>query len=221
MEHSLKKITPPVSLMETAVDNIREAILSGQLPLGSKLSEQRLADVLGISRSPVRDALAALQSEGLVKISPKRGSFVFTPDLKEIDDLCEHRCILEIASVSRAIADNKATLIKEMSDAITNMQAAIQKEDINGYTSADMNFHNSMIRCGGNQSIAASYQRTIGPLVALRAHLFATMNNVIFRSMDEHITLLDACKSENLKKVSSVIEEHAQHLVEAYRNSLK
>ena len=76
MEHSLKKISQPISLMETAVGNIREAIISGQLPLGSKLSEQRLADTLGISRSPVRDALAALQSEGLVKISPKRGSFV-------------------------------------------------------------------------------------------------------------------------------------------------
>lgn len=220
MEHSLKKISQPISLMETAVESIRDAIISGQLPLGSKLSEQRLADTLGVSRSPVRDALASLQSEGLVKISPKRGSFVFTPDLKEVDDLCEHRCILEVASVGRAISENKASLIKGMSDAVTKMQAAIQKEDSNSYTKADMSFHNTMIQCGGNRSIAASYQRTIGPLMALRAHLFTTMNSTIQRSMDEHQLLLEACESENLQAIKTIIEEHSRHLVEAYRVSL-
>ena len=220
MEHSLKKISQPISLMETAVASIRDAIISGQLPLGSKLSEQRLADTLGVSRSPVRDALAALQSEGLVKISPKRGSFVFTPDLKEVDDLCEHRCVLEIASVSRAISENKVSLIKGMSDAVTKMQTAIQKEETNSYTKADMSFHNTMIRYGGNRSIATSYQRTIGPLMALRAHLFATMNSTIQRSMDEHQVLLDACENEDLEAVKAIIEEHSRHLVEAYRVSL-
>ena len=220
MEHSLKKISQPISLMETAVGNIREAIISGQLPLGSKLSEQRLADTLGISRSPVRDALAALQSEGLVKISPKRGSFVFTPDLKEVDDLCEHRCILEVASVRRAISENKAQLVKNMSDALAKMQAAIQKADTNSYTKADMAFHNALIQSGGNHSIASSYQRTIGPLMALRAHLFATMDSTISRSMEEHVALLSACKKEDIHAIETIIEEHSRHLVEAYRSSL-
>lgn len=220
MEHSLKKISPPVSLMETAVESIREAIVSGQLPLGSKLSEQRLADVLGISRSPARDALAALQSEGLVKISPKRGSFVFTPDLKEVDDLCEHRCILEVASIRRALTANKDALIKGMSDAIAKMQTAISNEDVNAYTKADMAFHNVLIQCGENRSIAASYQRTIGPLMALRANLFTSVNSTIFQSMNEHVTLLDACKDENIQAIEAIVEEHSRHLVEAYRHSI-
>ncbi|MCK5744797.1 MAG: GntR family transcriptional regulator, partial [Oricola sp.] len=58
MSLSLKRIDPPASLMEVTVDRIRDAIIAGDLPLGCKLSEQRLADKLGISRSPVRDALA-------------------------------------------------------------------------------------------------------------------------------------------------------------------
>lgn len=220
MEHRLKKISQPVSLMESAVESIREVIVSGQLPLGSKLSEQRLADTLGVSRSPVRDALAALQSEGLVIISPKRGSFVFTPDLKEVDDLCEHRGILEIASVLRAISKNKEPLIKGMSDAVNKMQNAINNEETENYTKADMMFHNTMIQCGGNRSIAESYKRTIGPLMALRAHLFLSMNNTIYRSMDEHVKLLKACEDENTQAVKSTIEEHTLHLGESYRASL-
>lgn len=216
MEHSLKKISPPASLMETAVGSIRAAIISGQLPLGSKLSEQRLADTFGISRSPVRDALAALQSEGLVNISPKRGSFVFTPDLKEVDDLCEHRSILEIASVRRALTENKTSLIKGMSATVTKMQTAIKKADTETYTKADIAFHNTLIQCGGNRSIAATYQRTIGPLMALRAHLFSAQNNTIDRSMDEHIALLNACDEENVPAVEAIIEEHSRHLVEAF-----
>lgn len=206
--------------METSIESIRDAIISGQLPLGSKLSEQRLADTLGVSRSPVRDALAALQSEGLVIVSPKRGSFVFTPDLKEVDDLCEHRCILEVASVCRALSENKELLIKEMSGAVAKMRTAIKSEDPSSYTKADMSFHNTMIQCGGNRSIAASYRRTIGPLMALRAHLFTVMNSTIYRSMEEHTALLDACEKEKLAVVKTTIEQHARHLVDAYRSSL-
>ena len=82
-------IKPPQSLMELTAERIREAIIRGELPLGSKVSEQKLADTLRISRSPVREALALLQIEGLIRVLPKRGSFVFTPDEKTVDDLCD------------------------------------------------------------------------------------------------------------------------------------
>lgn len=220
MNHSFEKIKQPLSLMEAAVQSIRGAIISGKLPLGGKLSEQRLADVLGISRSPARDALAVLQSEGLVNIFPKRGSFVFTPNLKEVDDLCEHRSILEIASIRRAIINNKQSLIKGMSDSIKNMRAGIENDDVETYTKADMAFHNILIQCGGNQSITTSYLRTIGPLMALRTHLFTVMSSSIERSMEEHIQLLEACENEDVQLIEGIIKEHSQHLVEAYKASL-
>ena len=153
MSSSLKRIDPPTSLMEVTVDRIRDAIIAGELPLGCKLSEQRLADMLGISRSPVRDALAALQVEGLVTISPKRGSFVFTPDLKAVDEINEHRCILEKASIRKAIADNHAALLKNMAAACTRMAEAARREDALQYTRGDMEFHNSIILSGGMASI--------------------------------------------------------------------
>ena len=220
MSSSLKRIEPPVSLMEVTVDRIRDAIIAGELPLGCKLSEQRLADMLGISRSPVRDALAALQVEGLVTISPKRGSFVFTPDLKMVDEINEHRCILEKASIRKAIAENHAALLKSMGAACTRMTEAVARRDPLEYTRGDMDFHNSIILAGGNRSIASSYKRTIGPLMALRTHLFTIMNENLGRSMSEHMSMLEACRAKNAEEAERLVGVHAAHLVDAYRLAL-
>lgn len=206
--------------MEVTTDRIRDAIISGDLALGAKLSEQRLADMLGVSRSPVSNALTALQSEGLVNIWPKRGSFVFTPDLEEIDDICEHRCLLETASLRRAIAHNQEALIQGLSKAIVKMKAATKKSDARGYTKADIEFHNTIIDCGGNRSIAAAYQRTISPLMALRTHLFTILNATLDSSMDEHLALLEECRKGNLRQAEKIVEEHSRHLVDAYREAL-
>jgi DNA-binding GntR family transcriptional regulator len=220
MRNSLKRIEQPMSLMEVTVDRIRDAIIAGELPLGCKLSEQRLADMLGISRSPVRDALAALQVEGLVTISPKRGSFVFTPDLKAVDEINEHRCILEKASIRKAIAHNQAALLKHLSAACARMTEAVERKDPLEYTRGDMDFHNSIIQSGGNHSIVSSYKRTIGPLMALRTHLFTIMNENLGRSMKEHMAILEAIRAKNANEAERLVDLHAAHLVDAYRLAL-
>jgi len=220
MSKNLTRIEPRASLMEVTTDRIRDAIISGDLALGAKLSEQRLADMLGVSRSPVSNALATLQAEGLVNISPKRGSFVFTPDLEEVDDICEHRCVLETAALRKAIAHNQEALIKGLSKAIAKMKRAALKGDAHRYTNGDIEFHNTIIRCGGNRSIESAYRRTISPLMALRTHLFTILNATLDNSMDEHLALLEACRNGNFQQAEKIIEEHSGHLVDAYREAL-
>lgn len=220
MSNSLKPIEPPFSLMQITIDRIRDAIIAGELPLGCKLSEQRLADQLGVSRSPVRDALAALQREGLVTVSPKRGSFVFTPDLKSVDEINEHRCLLEKASIRKAIARNHAALLDSLGAACARMSKAVEENDPLQYTRGDMEFHNSIILSGGNHSIASSYRQTIGPLMALRTHLFMIMNENLGRSMKEHLDMLEACRAKNADEAERLIDVHAAHLVDAYRLAL-
>lgn len=221
MQKTLNKIQPTVSLTEKTADRIRDAIISGYLELGSKLSEQRLADILGISRSPVRDALATLQVEGLVNVSPKRGSFVFTPDLKAVDDLCEHRSILESASIRKAISSNKDTLVRSLDKAVVTMERAIEKDDPAGFTKGDIEFHNAIIASGRNRSIAFTYRRTISPLMALRTHLFVAMNEKLDRSMDEHLAMIEACKRGDADDAAALAEIHIYQLSDAYRAALE
>lgn len=216
----MKPVEHPKSLMEVTAEKIRFAIVSGELPLGSKLSEQRLADTLGVSRSPVRDALAALQSEGLVMISPKRGSFVFTPDLPVVDELCEHRAILETAALRLGVARNYQGLVEQLEKSCAAMQAALAADDPHGYTLADNQFHNAIIDGAANRSLSKSYNLTISPLKALRTHLFTIMTENTDRSLREHHQVIEAIRVKDVDLAVSDLAEHIGHLAEAFRAKL-
>ena len=213
----MKPITPPQSLMELTAERIRDAIIQGELPLGSKVSEQKLADMLQISRSPVREALALLQIEGLIRVLPKRGSFVFTPDEKTVADLCDHRAVLEAACLKFAIERNPNALVGGLRQGFDQMQRAIAHNDSAAYSQADLRFHRAIVQSSDNRSMAKVYDTTIGPLMALRTHLFTTMNAHLDRSMAEHTALLEACENRDLASAQGVVTEHVQHLAEHYR----
>lgn len=221
----MKPIAPQKSVMELTAERIRAAILSGALPLGSKLSEQSLADTLGISRSPVREALALLQIEGLVRVLPKRGTFVFTPDGKVVQDLCEHRTVLECACLDLALQRRPAQLVAGLRKAMDKMQRAIAAGDWQGYSAGDMRFHHAIIDGGDNLSMARVYDTTLGPLTALRTHLFTAMNaqldpSQVDRSMAEHAAILAACQADDAPQAQAVLSTHIRHLAETYNAAL-
>lgn len=207
--------------MELTADRIRDAIVAGELGLGSKLSEQRLADALGVSRSPVRDALAALQAEGLVKIERSRGTFVFTPDPDEVDDLCEYRAVLETFAIRKAIERNPETLIQQLRNAQTVMQKALKTENSVLYTQGDLQFHKSIIEASGNRAVRDAYHRTISPVKALRTHLFTIMNERLDRSLNEHTGIVQACIDKDAERAALRLKEHIFILAVVFRTALK
>lgn len=207
--------------MELTADRIRDAIVAGELGLGSKLSEQRLADALGVSRSPVRDALAALQAEGLVKIERSRGTFVFTPDPDEVDDLCEYRAVLETFAIRKAIERNPETLIQQLRNAQTDMQKALKTENSVLYTQGDLQFHKSIIEASGNRAVRDAYHRTISPVKALRTHLFTIMNERLDRSLNEHTGIIQACIDKDAERAALRLKEHIFILAVVFRTALK
>lgn len=215
----MKRLEPNRSLMEVTADRIRSAIVSGELELGSKLSEQKLADMLGVSRSPVHNALALLQYEGLVVVQPHVGSFVCTPGIKEAFDLCDHRSVLECASLRMALQNDPVGLLKALKEHAQTMTRAMEKNDNTAYTLGDMAFHAAIIDHGGNKSISRAYAHTIGPLMALRTHLFTTMNTHLDRSMAEHIAVIDACQNNDPEHAEAILRTHIGHLVAEYQGA--
>lgn len=215
----MKPISPPQSVMELTALQIRDAIIQGELPLGSKVSEQKLADRLQVSRSPVREALALLQIEGLVRVLPRRGTFVFSPDEKSISDLCDHRAMLEAACLELALERNAKSLVGGLRQGMDRMQRAIAKSDSVAYASADLSFHRAIIQGSDNRSMAKVYDTNFGPLMALRTHLFTTLNAHLDRSMAEHAALLEACENNDLARAQAVASTHIRHLAEHFRAS--
>mgnify|MGYP000686981014 CR=1 FL=1 len=88
-------VGPLNRLAEIAAKEIRDAILTGAFKLGENISEDRLVAQMGISRTPIRDAMAILSREGLVNVRPKRGSFVFETSLEDLAAICDYRQMLD------------------------------------------------------------------------------------------------------------------------------
>lgn len=213
----MKPLSPQRSLMEITVDRIRDAIISGELALGSKLSEQKLAETLGISRSPVHNALALLQYEGLVVVQSNVGSFVFTPSIKDALDLCGHRAVLECASLRLALERDRNHLIDGLVAATTRMQQAAQTSDTVAYTKGDMAFHAHIVNCSGNSSMARTYPHTIGPLMALRTHLFTNLNAHPDQSLAEHEAVINACRDGDVESAVQIVKNHIGQLIARYQ----
>jgi DNA-binding GntR family transcriptional regulator len=93
MNHTTMRrlLTRPKSLTDLAHDSIRQLIVGGELPMGAQLSEATLAAQLGISKTPVREALLRLRADGLIDIQPQRGTFVFSLTPRQVEEICVFR----------------------------------------------------------------------------------------------------------------------------------
>ena len=212
----MKSIKIPKSLIEETIGRIREAILTGELALGSKLSEQRLADMLGVSRSPVAQALAVLKTEGLVEVYPKRGSFVYMPDARTVIELCEYRTILETAALQFSLKRQAQALISSMRTALEAMNHALEKGDLQAYSNHDMEFHLAFLTHGGNRQLELAYNRTISTVIGVRTHVFLTGSPLPVRSMNEHRQILAACEAGNAEEACRLLQMHIHHLAEDF-----
>ncbi|RYE82321.1 MAG: GntR family transcriptional regulator, partial [Hyphomicrobiales bacterium] len=139
-------------------ERLRRAILDGEVELGDALSEDKLASRLGVSRSPVHEALTALEQEGLIDIRPQRGSFVFLPTREDIENLCEFRRMVEAEALSLAMARKRAETLAAMTIAARKMDEAILADDHYGSANADTEFHLAAIESCANPYLINAYR---------------------------------------------------------------
>ncbi len=184
----LSRIERPKRLVETALETMRKAIVEGDWGLGEKISESSIAKQLGVSKTPVREALVLLQREGLVDIRPQSGTRVFTLRPGELTHLCDLRQALETAAVRLAAERDLPGLGRELKAIVERMSRARQRADIRGYLRLDGAFHEALIRASENPYLVASYDLVAGKIAALRTHL-GTDPHHLEKSFAEHIDI--------------------------------
>jgi DNA-binding GntR family transcriptional regulator len=150
---------PALSAAERVYRYAKDAILARRLGTDDLLTEGDLADAVGVSRTPVREALLRLQSDGLVRLLPKRGALVLpvTPD--EVADVLETRRLVEGFAIRKAIAaPARDGLCERLGDQLARMRAAMRRRDARGYTEADRDFHEAIVAATGNQILITLYR---------------------------------------------------------------
>ncbi|MEI4472439.1 GntR family transcriptional regulator [Frigidibacter sp. MR17.24] len=202
------RLVQPQSLTAMVTDRLREAIIDGQFALGENISEDRLTSVFGVSRSPVRDALAALQFTGLVEVRPKRGSFVFSPSLDDVAELCQFRFMLEREAARLAHAADRDVLIAAIETLIATMERAEAAGDTRAYAQADTAFHTTFFDLCGNALVRNAYQLADARIATLRTVLTAQYDERRRSSFDEHREMLAAFRADDLATFETILHEH-------------
>jgi DNA-binding GntR family transcriptional regulator len=214
-------IDRPRSLTATVTDRLRQAIIDSELPLGSELSEVGLAAKLGVSRTPVREALSLLQLQGMVTIVPQKGSYVFFPTEQDIIDICEYRIVIELRAVSFSIARQRDATLAMLRQAFSLMEAARVRADPVGYSRADTLFHEAFIRNCRNRYLQEGYALAAGPIATLRTHLSAPLAGVQERSFVEHRQIAEAFERGDVVSLESTLIRHILGTRESYLTALQ
>ena len=193
------------SLTRVAFEKIRSAIVHGPLDLGEPLSENGLAKALGMSKAPIRGAMAELQLKGLVRVVPHSGTYVFSPTREEIQELCDFRFLLEGKALESAMTTDGAALLAALGHVVARMrEAGAGHED---GKMLDSEFHQLFIRHCGNRYLADAYE-TIGHRVEALRYRF--MDTTVFRhkAFAEHQEMLAWLAAGKVGKAVAVLGEH-------------
>ena len=203
----MNPITRPSSLKESVIERLRQSIVTGELELGQPLSERALAEKLNVSKTPVREALAQLRVEGLVRVYPQRGACVFTPSGAEVIDMCELRQALEAAALKRAIERNPEETEKQLDAIVSRMASARRDKDGRAYLTEDTLFHRAFFLCCGNNLMIQTYDMHVGKISALRTHL-AQRPGHTESSFAEHKSILQAVRNRDPERALAILDTH-------------
>jgi DNA-binding GntR family transcriptional regulator len=148
-----------------ATELIREAILDGRLEPGKRLKEEELARELGISRTPVREALLMLQAEGLIMTVPNRGAVVRAHDAEDLQDLYQLRALLEGYAARLAALRISEEEVERLGESCDRFEA-LESEDVRELVKENLLFHNAILAAAGSARLTSMVRRVIElPLV--------------------------------------------------------
>lgn len=195
------------SLTEDALQTIRSRIVNGELELGSALSEIALAESLGVSKTPVREALMQLKREGLVIVYPQRGTFVFRIDDKTVRDICDFRRVLESAALTRAAGRSWGQLVDAMGQCLQDMQLAVNAADTMKFRQLDAEFHRCLFRFCDNKMLVEAYDRIEFRVQSLRSRLSTRheYNEILHR---EHQEILATLVARDTHRAGELLLDH-------------
>jgi DNA-binding GntR family transcriptional regulator len=189
-----------------AYELMREKIITGEWPQGTHLKDNEIAAPLGISATPVREALRKLASEGLVETIPYRGTFVASLSADQVRDISSVRLGLELMAIDAGLAIGSELELDRMEAAICDFDRALAANDLPTLLESDMAFHNLLVHCSQNAILEELYRQLAGRLQMLMA--IADLRGRLTYGNEEHREILSALRVRDVHAVNSAIHKH-------------
>ena len=200
---SMKRLAPPQNLTGLAYNSIKNYILHEDLDERTRLTEEGLSRQLGISKSPVREALNSLLTEGLIRIEARRGAYVRSFSFQEVMDLYGLREALEVYAVG--IAAITPSLMKDLRKSIARTRTLLKAGDQFGHIEEDTNFHGLIASASGNAELCRTLKNIQNQLWLCRRR---TYNLSASTAPSAHKAILDALERGDRKAAQKAMQSH-------------
>lgn len=208
---SIAELANPKKLFQNAAQIaaglIREAIYDGRIAQGARMREEKLATEFGISRTPIREALLILQTEGFLVAEPNRGSVVKTYSTEEIVDLYDTRAAIESFAASLAVKNVTTDVIEALDESCGRFAASVKTNDVLALTHENSTFHRTILEITHNstlQDVVNSVSRL--PLIYRAYYWYSDQGRLIALHYHEQITR--ALEVRDTMRVEGLMKEH-------------
>jgi DNA-binding GntR family transcriptional regulator len=207
------------NLHETVVARLRDFIVEGALAPGARIAERQLCESLGVSRTPLREALKVLASEGLVELLPNRGARVARLDERDVEDMFQVMGALEALAGTLACAQMTEGELAEIAALHYEMLAQYTRRKLPEYFRLNQAIHAAIVAAARNPILAATYQSLAGRI--RRARYLANLSEERWRNaVEEHEAILQALQARDGARLARLLEDHLRNKSAVLRGEL-
>lgn len=202
---SLAVKQPPAA--DRVYSHVKQGVLDRRYEGGTLLTEGELAEAVGVSRTPVREALLRLEAEGLIKLYPKKGAMVLPVSVQEIADVVETRMLVEEHAVRKAVPPSPA-LVARLEELLTRQKAEAAAGDLAAAAVTDRCFHAEIVRDGGNAILSRLYDQLRDRQLRMGVAIMHAHPDRIAKSLTEHEEILDALRAGDAERAVRLVHRH-------------
>lgn len=188
---------------------LRDEICSGKYAPGTRLQEQELAERIGVSRSPVREALKTLAGDGLLIEVPNKGVFTKTFTDRDIDEIFDMRLMLETYSIHRCSGSLTSARIQQLFDVLAQLEKTHTAGDLGTYVEFDETFHRLLVEMSENSLVQLTYERVRSMNQQFRV-LSLSSQKRFDESLTEHSQIAEALAVRDLNGAERVLRTHLE-----------
>jgi DNA-binding GntR family transcriptional regulator len=211
------KIDQYKPLREIVFETIRNAIISGDLKPGERLMEVQMAEALGVSRTPVREAIRKLELEGLIIMLPRKGAFIADLSVKDLTEVMEIRASLEGLAAGLASIRIDQAEIEELEIKALKFHKSIENDDVEELILMDLEFHDAIFRASRNERLI-QLNNNLREQVQRFREIYHKKVNKSKETSKEHYEMVEAISSRDIDKAEKLARRHIEN---AERSILK
>jgi len=203
-------------LRDVVFNTLREAILKGELKPGERLMELQLAAKLGVSRTPIREAIRMLEQEGLAVTMPRKGAEVAKMTLKDMEDVLEIREALDELAAQVACQRISEKQLERLKEKKTNFEHSLKSGDVKLIAEADVKFHDVIYEATGNPKLVNLLNNLREQIYRYRVEYIKDANNhpILIK---EHEAIYNALQDRNEQAAILAIREHVENQATAVK----